>query len=166
MNTEKAIKDLQRDVRNLKAVELSQFSGAKVSPSSTQSISNASWTTKTFNTTEFDTNTYFNGSNGFDVPENGYYTITGVVSWVANTIGQRYIRIRYIPPVGSTVTVTEDRRQTTATAVNARQGCGDTWFAEAGGEFRLEVWQNSGGNLNVNGQGNTSPVYFTIKKES
>jgi len=72
----------------------STFVGASAYKSATQSISNNTWTALTFDSENFDTNTFHDNSSNtsrFTVPagKGGYYLITGNVVFAGNSTGVR-----------------------------------------------------------------------------
>lgn len=133
--------------------------GAHVTHSGNLTISTATWTDLNFNTERFDTDAFHDTATNnqrLTVPtgKGGKYLVTGGVEFANNATGYRALAIH---KNGSTF-----ERVVTANAVSGNE----TWLSiaaqlelAAGDYVTLRVFQNSGGNLNVQKQSNYSPEF-------
>lgn len=141
------------------AASAPSYSGASVYNSAYISIPNNTDTVLTFNTENFDTNSYHDTSTNtsrLTVPADGKYLITANVGFAANATGYRYAQIKKngstnVCQVGINFTNsgTFDTQLTATTVVNA----------VTSDYFEIQVYQNSGGALNG---GSTSVLPVTI----
>lgn len=136
--------------------------GAHVTHSGNLTISTATWTDLNFNTERFDSDAFHDTSTNnqrLTVPtgKGGKYLVTGGVEFANNATGYRALAIH---KNGSTF-----ERVVTANAVSGNE----TWLSiaaqlelAAADYVTLRVFQNSGGNLNVQKQSNYSPEFSVM----
>ena len=142
----------------------SSFVGALAKPNANLTTSNSTWTAVSFAGTDvYDTDAFHNPSTNnsrMTIPssKDGYYYIYGQLSWVANATGLRRIAIY---KNGSLVYVSE---------LNSGSGgayAGITISAVlnlvATDYVELFVWQNSGGNLNIDSSDTTANYFGLVK---
>jgi hypothetical protein len=128
------------------------FSGARIYKSGSQILSNSTWTTVTFDSESFDTDAYHSTSTDtsrMTVPtgKSGYFLLIASFEFDANTTGRRIAPLWrkngadaaygniYIANTGSVCS-----------------GSSSTILAGSAGDyFEFQVWQNSGGNLDLYG---------------
>jgi len=120
----------------------------QVTSSTTQSLADMTWTELNWNVNTYDTSGLHSTTtttNTIFVKAPGWYRLTALINFAANSTGQRQIRF-----VRNGVTV--DR----STAVGFGNASADTvivsniiQYAEAGDSIRIEAFQGSGGALNV-----------------
>ena len=131
--------------------------GARVSRGAQQTISN-----NTVTSLAFDTETYDNGSMHSTVTNNsrltaattGYYIITGGVSWTANAVGIRQLTVF----LNGTTTI-QSTYVTATAALGVDQNISTLYKLTAGDYVELQVYQNSGGNLDVSRSSDYSPIF-------
>jgi len=144
-------------VRGLETLEASRFSGARVYNSGNISISDSAFTDLTFDSERQDTDDYHNpGSNPerLTVPVDGTYLVTGHLRFAASSTGVRIVRI-----VRGGTTVLAQQRITSLSFSVIEFSIATTHILPAGQYVTLSVWQNSGGNLNVESANNFSPEF-------
>lgn len=140
------------------------FSGASVYDSTaTQSIATGTWTTITFNSEFYDTDAYHSTSTNtgrFTVPtgKTGYYLLNAMALFAINTTGFRQLRFT---KNGSFLIASGDvsgsvTNQYPYVMLNT------TLYLTAGDYIELGAYQNSGGNLNVyrDGQSSTYQINY------
>lgn len=130
----------------------------QVTGSSTQSVSNTTWTTLNWNQNTFDPNGLHNTATNSDnifVKTAGWYRLTALVNFTSNATGSRQIRFLQN---GNLV----DR----STAIASGSATADTVlvstilvFANSGDNFRVDSYQGSGGALNVK----NNESYFSVE---
>ena len=128
------------------------FIGARVYKSGAQSISNVTGTAVTFDTENFDTNSFHSTSVNTDrmtIPTGlgGKYLVVGTFDWAANAVGQRVGYIYLNAGLRYAVSV----NNMGASVGNTTQVSGIV-EATAGDYISLSCYQDSGGALNLNGQ--------------
>ena len=120
--------------------------GCRAYNTSNITASNTTWTNLTFNTESWDSGTIHDiGSNtqNFTVPVAGKYLVRASVYWAANSTGLRQIRVTN----GGTAT---GEVGTTVGSSNAfSQQYMDVVSCSASDVLVFQVWQSSGGNLDV-----------------
>jgi hypothetical protein len=140
------------------AVGVSKFGtipAARATTNLTQSIPNNSVTDVTLNTEAFDTaNLHDNVTNNqfLTAPVAGVYQITGNVRWASNATGTRFMDI--------SATGGGRIASVWANATNGAetdQSISATFALAAGGQVNLEVFQTSGGALNLVKNGTDDP---------
>jgi hypothetical protein len=122
------------------------------------SISHSTVTALTFNSERFDTNSLHDtGSNTsrLTAPVTGVYMISGSVQFASNATG---IRAAFIRLNGSTNIATQILPVASSTDIFTF-GVQTIYQLTAGDYVELTVFQNSGGSLNVNSDGNRSPEF-------
>lgn len=110
------------------------------------SIPHNSWTTLTFNAELWDTDDLHSiGTNPerLSVPIPGPYLVTAHISFAANAIGRRGLRI----VAGSTIIASTIKRF--ALIMFCDVSVSTLWWMSAVGYFTCQAYQNSGGALNV-----------------
>ena len=88
----------------------------------------------------------------------GIYMIDGHIQWAASTSGNREISIRL-----NGATFIADHGSSPQLAINFGQSICTTYTLAVNDYVELLVWQNSGGNLNVNSTGNYSPEFGMVR---
>ena len=133
----------------------SNYAGASVTKTAVQSISNATFTTLTWNSETYDTNTFHdNSTNNYriTVPSGkaGYYLVSGIILFGANGTGNRLMELR---KNGSAVNYVFS--ETPATASNGT-GLNMSYVINLAVADYLELaaYQTSGGALNVDAESN------------
>jgi hypothetical protein len=123
--------------------------------------STGNWLEVTFDSERFDPNAMHDTSTNttrITAVNAGYYLIGGSVTWTANATGRRIIRILYN---NTTQIAGQEGDPTTNTALQMSVA---TFYQLAATDYvEFGVYQNSGGNLNVNATGNTSPEFWVVK---
>jgi hypothetical protein len=136
----------------------SQAIFARVYNNANETISNASVTNLTFNTERWDTNGMHSTSSNTDrltATVAGVYSICISIRWASDsTSGIRLLRILYN---GST-NIAEDRRSATS-GDNTLLGLCTQYYLAASDYVVAAAYQTSGGNLNVQAEGNESPEF-------
>ena len=126
------------------------FSGVRVYKTGAQIISNNTYEAVTFNTENYDSDSYWPGSGSvFTVPDDGYYHIDAGIRWDTSTSGQRAIRIvaNSVNVAESTVTPTGSINTCLSTSCDVYLTAGQTIVIYAG------LYNGSGDrSLNVSGQ--------------
>ena len=131
---------------------------ARVNKAALQTITN-----NTITALIFDTTTIQNGGLHSDTTQNtrltaqraGWYTMGGNVQWAAAGAGIRHIGVRIN---GATIIASTEVDPTGATIVD--QAISTSYYLNVGDYAEIIVYQNSGGNLNVNQVANYSPEGF------
>jgi len=126
------------------------FSGVDVRKTTSQSISNATFTLLTWNSEEYDTSSYHDNSTNnsrLTVPTTGYYLITGVIDVAANATGNRLLEIRK-NGAGGQISYLFSVPPTTAANGFVPQ-MSYTLKLTAADYIEAYFYQNSGGSLNV-----------------
>lgn len=129
--------------------------GARVYNSAAISIPNSAFTALTFDSERYDTDGLHDTSTNtsrLTCTRGGIYLITAHVVFAANTAGVRYVNIR--------LNGTTDIASHGGSASNAFETAYSvsTIYQLAVGDYvEVRVFQSSGGALNVNSSGNTSP---------
>lgn len=146
----------------------SAIAGARVRNSANISVPNNTWTALTFDSERFDSYddaaaTFHSTSSNtgrlvIPVGLDGYYFVGGHVEFAADTTNRRGIRI--VHSVGATEYGGEDGE---ATAVAMSLSTATYLYLAAGEYVTLEVFQNSGGALNVLASGNYSPEFWITR---
>lgn len=147
----------------------SAVSGCRVYNSANESITSGTWTTLTFNSERFDLHDdaastfHSTGANTgrITIPSGrtGYYVIGAHAEFANNTTGRRGIRI--VHSVGSTV-VAQHLEEASGGALDQSLGVVTLYKLQATEYVTAEVFQNSGGALNVLASGNYSPEFWAI----
>ena len=128
------------------------FVGASVYKTANQSIANNTAAALTFTNENFDTNSIHDNSTNtsrFTIPsgKDGKWLFTAIVTWDANSTGQREIRIRK----NNTASTEVYNIMQTISSGSPSQGISFIADAVATDYFELYCKQNSGGALNVLG---------------
>jgi len=137
----------------------STYSGASVYNSAYISIPNNTDTVLTFNTENFDTNSYHSTSTNtsrLTVPAAGKYLITVTIGFSNNATGYRYAIIK---KNGSTNVSQVGINPTPSGTYDAQLSNSVVVDAAASDYFEVQVFQNSGGALNA---GTLAPLPVTI----
>jgi hypothetical protein len=138
----------------------SSYSGASVYNTAYISIPNNTDTVLTFNTENFDTNSYHDTSTNtsrLTVPAAGKYLITANVGFAANATGYRYAIIK---KNGSTNVCTVNLNYAASGTFDVQLSNSVVVNASTSDYFEIQVFQNSGGALN-GGSVATLPVTIT-----
>ena len=123
------------------------FVGTKVTFSVTQSIPSATWTVVNFDTESYDTSNWHDNAvnnSRITLDRTGFYEMSGLSSWASNQNGTRYMaftlngsRIQHLPD------------DSPSSALFSHHYADIRQFT-AGDYLELSVYQDSGGNLNLN----------------
>jgi hypothetical protein len=122
---------------------------ARVYRSTTQSINNITWTALTHDNERWDPDGMFTASSSnINIPSAalGIFMVGGFVSFAANSTGVRGVRIL----VDGTTVIAQDVRPTPASPDTCEITINCPWRWTVAGSVRLDVYQSSGGSLNVN----------------
>ena len=139
------------------------FSGALVTNSGSQSISNNTDTYLTYNTETYDSDGYHStvsNTGRLTIPtgKSGYYYVYALVRWDNNSAGQRTMQITQ-GSGQSSVGVIEATPGGVSAFIGFHQG--SIRYAAADDYFECKVNQTSGGSLNV--RANTLDCFFGIQ---
>jgi hypothetical protein len=129
----------------------SSFAGVSAYKSTGQSINNSSFTAITFDSENFDSNTYHDNSTNntrLTVPAGkaGYYSVNGSLTFAGNTTGLRIVLLRKNGgetnyPISMPSVVANDVRLPFVYTI----------YLDVADYVEVHGWQNSGGALNVQG---------------
>lgn len=124
-----------------------------------QLIGDAARTILTFNSERFDTDGMHDGVNPtrLTATTGGKYLIIAHIQWDVNAVGRRNLRIL----LNGVTDIATDNRD--ALAVDQNQMISTLYDLSATDFVEVDVWQNSGGNLNVETQANWSPEFMMVK---
>jgi hypothetical protein len=138
------------NVRKVKASVFFQEQGLRITRSTTQSIATATWDAVEFNAENFDfgaqhstvSNTdRINGNN-----RDGVYIIGANVGFAANATGTRRIRIQ----LNGSTTIAQMNYNNLGGSVSTTMLAMTSYILTTSDYITCEVYQDSGGNLNVN----------------
>lgn len=136
------------------------FSGVKLRKSTATAISGSSSTTLTWDTEIYDTDGFHEGVTNpsrITIPADGYYRITLIVEWAASVAGGRYC---WISRNGTSIIEANDGRMpVTDGSSTTPQSVSVTVQAVATDYFVANVFQASGGSLNVTATSPWSPTF-------
>ena len=126
------------------------FAGVRVYGNNTQTISNATTTDMTWNSETFDTDGYHSTSSNTDrltVPAGkaGYYLVQGVCRWDTSNSNKRDI---YLVKTSAS-TDTQFGISSVAAGYDGGQFASGVVFLDVGDYVRMQVYQNSGGNVDI-----------------
>ena len=155
------LKRINRRVATLEQLERYAFSGAKAVMTVDQTLTTAAYTAVNWAAEEYDTDTYHDNSTNNDrltVPEDGYYRIVSGVSFDSNSTGDRRARIR----LNGATTLAQAREAAISGTGNKFCIVADVLLSE-GDYVTIDVYQNSGGNLDMN-RVNAYFPFFSIQK--
>ena len=128
---------------------------ARAERTSPQSITTATWTTVIADTEDYDLGGAYDSSTGiFTVPEAGKYEVKTILIFADNTTGTRNIGV-----LANSI----DRQQLTVQdGVSTANIIGGSYIQqmEVGDTLEVQVFQSSGGNLNIVGDVRTNFVSF------
>lgn len=134
-------------------------SGARVYNSANISVANASFTALTFNSERWDDDSFHDtGSNTsrLTVPQPGRYLVTACVRFAANATGNRQLRLM----VDGGTEVARVTAQAVTGGIATMLEVETITELGAGSYFTVEAYQDSGGALNVEATGNSSPEFW------
>lgn len=125
--------------------------------------SSGNWLALTFDSERFDTQSIHSTSTNTDrltVPSGwgGLWLVGASMNWAANSTGSRFARLR----VNATTEFAEAGGANTGASLGVPISFSGLYRASAGDYFTVDVWQNSGGSLDVNAQGNYSPEFWAV----
>jgi len=152
---------IESRLQELKATDTPRGVRARAYNSAALTIATATLTALTLNSERYDTDAIHSTSSNtsrFTIPFDGYYRITGIVSWAANATGSRQTRIMLNGVGGTTIGIVLEQASP-AGVVLIQQVTAD-YLLTAGDYVELVVFQNSGGNLNVDTAANYSPEFW------
>lgn len=145
------------------------LAGVRVYRGSDQSIPDSAFTNLLFGTEKYDTassvaSTYHSNSSNTDrltVPSGlaGYYRIAANISWAVSATGTRRMRIQH-----STDGVIAADSRPGLTGINTQMSLATEWYFAAGDYCYVEVWQNTGGALAIDGTTNTYLPAFGMSR--
>lgn len=132
--------------------------GVRVFRGVVQTIGNAAWTAMIFDTQRWDDpddNQWAIGTpTRLTCQFDGIYVITGHINWQASAVGRRHVEVQL---GGATRIAAQTEMGLVATSLF--QSIATTYKLSATDFVELRVWQNSGGNLNVDNPGNYSAEF-------
>ena len=136
----------------------------RVSNSANIAVGDASTTRLTFNTDVFASTSGMHStatnSGRLIATSSGIYCITGTVTWAPNSSGLRQARIL----INGSSFATIQTLPSASGTFNTDQNITTIYrFASSGSYAELEVYQNSGGSLNVLSAGDHSPTFAMTK---
>jgi hypothetical protein len=133
--------------------------GARVYNSTAESIPNASEWRLSFDTARWNNGGVYNGSNKaiLTAPIAGVYQITANVVWDANATGER--DLRFVPNASGSPIIALIQSPAAASGARTVQTLSTLWHLNAGDYVSLQVWQTSGGTLNVLSTAGYSPEF-------
>ncbi len=157
----KRVTTLERSVERLKGQERAIIgNGARVRHNTAQSLADATFTSVQFNTSERDTDGFYDPAapTRLTVPSGleGEYLLSAQVEFAANSTGNRQLGIR----VNGTTTVVSDIR--VGLSVITRLIVHTQVRLNAGSYLEVRAFQNSGGALNINSN-STSPRLAIVR---
>lgn len=127
--------------------------GARVTHSTTQSLTDGAWTPLTFDTETRDDANFHDNVNPtrLTAPSSGWYDISGFVEFAANHVGSRGLRIR-LDGAGSGIGRTFYDETPQAAVPDVFQiSISLSYYLNAAQYVELEAFQSSGGGLNASG---------------
>lgn len=140
---------------------LETFSGARVYNSENLTIPHNTLTNLTFNSERFDTDSYHSTDSNAErltVPVAGTYLILGNVRFANNATGVRQLTVI----LNNSDIIAFDREDASTVAVTYVTL--STIYELAAGDYvTLRVFQNSGGNLDVDAQASYSPEFMIAR---
>ena len=126
-----------------------------------QSIANSTITYVSFTAADVDTDGGMFSAGSADritINTTGVYMVSGVASLDTNATGQREIAITHVgsgKPAYQGDWITSTSQVSPTTNLYAQMACSTIVEATAGDYFRMHVWQNTGGPLNLVGNART-----------
>lgn len=134
--------------------------GCRVANNAAIAITTATVTALTFNTIRFDPFVLFtSGTSQIVFNRAGRYLVGGTIEFAANGVGYRQVAIR----LNGTAVLAQQNRLPIGGAVNDSLSLFTEYEFVSGDFVELIVFQNSGGNLNVNSTGNYSPEFYATR---
>jgi hypothetical protein len=120
-------------------------------------IVTATWTSTQLDTQDWDTDTISNtGTGTFTIQTAGVYHILGTCRFDVNNTGRRMARLNY----NSGTIVAQQEVGTPSTTLGCNLEVAGYMTCAVNDTFVLEVYQNSGGNLNI--LGSQPPVGYSL----
>jgi len=156
--------DTRKQLNKLLTRDYVNHLGARVYRSSAQSITSGSNNTVTFNSERYDRGGFhslISNTGRLTVPTgaNGLYLIGASIAWASNVNGNRQLAIG----LNGTSTLICALRFS-ATALDTRAQTVNCVYDLVAGDYVIcLVYQNTGGNLNVNSSNNYSPEFWIQK---
>jgi hypothetical protein len=136
-----------RDDQDHDAILLAQDPpGCIARRTTTQSINNTTFTSISFNIETVDNDSMFAAtSTDITIQHDGYYLAVYGIDWATSTVGTRVINI-----LQNAVAIPEGSKELPAGGTGNHRDTGSVVFTAVSTDvIRMEVWQNSGGALNV-----------------
>ena len=136
-----------------------------IARSTNQSIDTATWTTLLFNSEEHDNAAMHNTTSNTDritIPSDGIYAMGAYAIFAANGTGTRSLQVSLnnaTPGSGAILQTEIDGLASLAVYFNVM----GTRTLSGGDILRCDVWQNSGGALNLLSSGLVSPRFWCFK---
>lgn len=134
---------------------------ARVYNDAALTIATATGTNLTFNSERYDEGGFHSTAANTDrlvAPITGLYLMTGHIQWASNATGVRGILIF----LNDATVIAWDTDAAVSGSV-MEQSISTLYRLTAGNYVTLRVFQNSGGNLNVNAAGNYSPEFSIVR---
>lgn len=150
------------DHTGLTGVGAAAFSGARVYNNASQSISTSTWTSITFNSERFDTDSYHDtGSNTsrLTIPSNGYYLVGACLEFVTNTTGSRFARFW----VDGTTRIGEVSQPPAAGSNPTRLNPVVVYQFTAAQYVEVQMFQDSGSSRDSAVTANSAPEFWIVK---
>jgi len=136
--------------------------GARVYNNAAITIGDSSWTALTFNSERFDNDTIHStvsNTSRLTATTAGVYQITGHLEFEGNDTGRRAARIT----LGGATVLALERDLAPAAAINCELNITTLYELAATNYVELEVYQNSGGDLDVEVSANYSPEFMMVR---
>lgn len=156
----RAIEELRKSIEAVRTRERSYSASARVYNSANLSINNTTFTDLTFDTERWDDAAFHSTSVNtarFTIPRFGRYAIGACIRWASNVTGHRQGRLLVD---GSTEIARVSQMAVTTAAIATMMEIFSVSELGAGQYVTVQVYQDSGGALNVEAQGNYSPEFW------
>ncbi len=139
--------------RALVAADMPDPYSVRAYRSTDQTIGNATFTTINFDSTRWDNNSFFSGANPGRVTAqvSGFYLVTGHIRFDGNSTGERVIKLR-----ANTTDIAFQEVNANGNSAPLEISIATVYNFSAGDYAQIQVYQSSGGNLDVLTGGNFS----------
>jgi hypothetical protein len=134
---------------------------ARVTRSSTQSISNNTVTAVSFNSEQDDNDGIYSAGSPtrLTAARAGKYSVTGAIEWAANATGTRFLALR----VNGTTYIAMARQMTVTGGATTEMHIARDWDFAASDYVEMIVFQDSGGALNIGATAGYTPELSICK---